>query len=106
MVVQREVVGALFSGASIHLVAHTGKRLEVEGDAVQARWSDAGAWQTFTIENYGGRAIFSGDSVFMKAHTGKMLHVQGTDVLASWSDYGAWQKFTIEKGPTDEDGAA
>merc|ERR1712072_1021539 len=66
MVIQREVVGALFSGASIHLLAHTGKHIEVEGNAVRARWTDRGQWQTFVIENYGGRAIFQAMRCFSK----------------------------------------
>merc|ERR1711964_935542 len=59
MRIQKEVIGAVFSGASIHLLAHTGKRIEVEGrmvggrmagaHTVQARWSEPGQWQTFTI---------------------------------------------------------
>merc|ERR1711924_302997 len=70
---------------------------EVEGTAVSARWSEAGLWQTFSIENHGGRAIYSGDAIFIKAHTGKLLHVQDTAVLAEWSDYGAWQTFILHR---------
>merc|ERR1711881_830675 len=34
MQIEREVVNAVFSGHSIHLLGHTGKRIEVEGTAV------------------------------------------------------------------------
>merc|ERR1712185_139121 len=73
-----------------------GMRMDVERTWVAARWPEAGAWQTFTMENYGGRAIHFGDIVFLKAHTGKLLHVQNVSVLAEWNDYGTWQRFTIE----------
>lgn len=53
-------------------------------------------WQTFTVENYGGRVILSGDAVFLKAHTGKFIDVQGVEVQARWSDRGNWQKLIIE----------
>jgi len=92
----KEATGALFSGDSVTLLAHTTKRIEVEGSSVNARWSEAGVWHTFTIENYGGRSISYGDAIFLKAHTGKLLHVQETSVLAEWEDYGAWQTFVIE----------
>merc|ERR1711998_632095 len=97
MGIEVEAVGAVFSGDSIHLLAHTGNRIEVEGTSVQARWSEAGLWQTFTIQNYGGRAIFSGDAVFLQAHTGMMVDVQDTDVQARWQDWGDWQRFFIQK---------
>merc|ERR1711939_54057 len=84
-------------GQAIHLLAHTGNRIEVEGTAVQARWAETGVWQTFTIESYGGRAIFSGDAVFLKAHTGTMVDVQGSAVQALWNDKGGWQQLHIYK---------
>merc|ERR1712093_169084 len=97
MVIQAEAANALFSGDAVHLLAHTGNRIEVDGTSVGARWGEAGLWQTFTMENYGGRAIYSGDIVFLQAHTSKVLHVQDTLVLAEWNDYGAWQMFRVEK---------
>jgi hypothetical protein len=97
MQIEKEVSDAVFSGARISLLAHTGKRIEVEGSSVQARWSEAGLWQTFTIQNYGGRAIFSGDAVFLKAHTGMMVDVQDTDVQARWQAWGDLQRFFIQK---------
>merc|ERR1712185_830796 len=96
-----EAAGALFSGDSVHLLAHTGNYIEVDGEFVGARWPETGAWQTFTIENYGGRVISSGDFVFLRAHTGSLLHVQDTAVLAKWSDYGEWQRFVLEKRDGD-----
>lgn len=96
MKIEREVAGALFSGDYIHLLAHTGYRIEVDlSGSVHAQWSEAGVWQTFTLFNYGGRTISYGDTVFLKAHTGKLVHVEDTAVLAKWDDYGNWQKFTI-----------
>merc|ERR1711976_577180 len=97
MRIEKEAVGALFSGDSVHLLAHTGNHVEVDGEFVGARWPEAGAWQTFTIENYGGRIISSGDFVFLRAHTGLLLHVQDAAVLAMWSEYGEWQRFVIQK---------
>jgi len=97
MQIQKEAVGAVFSGNSIHLTAHTGNLIEVEGTAVQARWTEKGLWQKFTIESYGGRAIFSGDGVFLKAHTGMFVDVQDVEVQARWGERGDWQKFYIER---------
>merc|ERR1711988_577531 len=82
MMIEKEPIGALFSGDFVHLLAHTGNRIEVEVTSVQARWPEAGLWQTFIIENYGGRIIYSGDTIFLRSHTEKMLHVQNTSVLA------------------------
>merc|ERR1712110_1267023 len=97
MKIEVEAVGAVFSGESIHLLAHTGNRIEVEGTSVRTRWSEAGPWQTFTIESFGGRAIFSGDTIFLKAHSGNLLHVQDSAVRAEWDDHGIWQAFVIQK---------
>lgn len=95
--IEREVAGALFSGDSIHLLAHTGARVDVEVDFANARWDDKGTWQTFTIQNHGGRAIYSGDAVFLTAHTQAVLHVEDTAVLAKWTEYGAWQTFFLQR---------
>jgi len=97
MQIERQVVGAVVSGDSIQLSAHTGKKLDVEGTAVQARWGETGLWQTFSIESFGGGAIFSGDAVFLKAHTGKLVDVQDVEVQARWEDRGTWQTLHIEK---------
>merc|ERR1712036_129372 len=82
---------------------HTGHYIDVEGEgtAVAARWSDAGLWQTFTIENHGGRVIYSGDAVFLKAHTGAIVHVEGTSVFATWREHGEWQKLIVHKKSGD-----
>merc|ERR1711881_758887 len=107
MLIQKEADGALFSGASIHLLAHTGKRVEVEAHTgalvdcesvtVQCRWRDWGAWQTFFIERKDGKgAVMPGDTIFLRAHTGKFIEVQGSTVRASWSEKGAWQSLVIE----------
>lgn len=86
-----------FLETPFHLLAHTGNRIEVEGELVRSRWSEAGAWQTFTISNYGGRVISSGDAVFLRAHTGTFVHVQDVAVLAKWNDRGDWQRLVIYK---------
>jgi hypothetical protein len=92
------------SGDTIHLVAHTENCLDVEGSAVQARWSDRGVLQKFRIEKNGEGAIFSGDTVFLKAHTGKYVDVLpwyiwwlGSAVAARYDGRGSWQALTIEK---------
>merc|ERR1712232_1531761 len=97
--IEVEAVDALFSGNSIHLLAHTGNRIEAEpwGGLVRARWSEPGLWQTFTIESYAGRAIYSGDMVWLKSHNGALVHVQGTAVMANWGEYGDEQRFIIQK---------
>jgi len=97
MKLEKEVAGALFSGSFINLLAHTGKRIEVDpSGSVHAHWSEKGIWQTFAIENYGGRNIVSGDAVFLKAHTGALVHVEQNVVRAKWNEYGNWQRFIIE----------
>merc|ERR1712072_1596001 len=98
MQIEREVVGAVFSGSAIHLLAHTGKRIDVEGVAVQSRWSEKGAWQQLRIQKKDGSgAIFPGDNIFLQAHTGKFIDVQEHAVQARFSDQGDWQTLTIEK---------
>jgi hypothetical protein len=97
MRIEKEIFGALFSGDGIHLAAHTGMRIDVDGQAVQARFSEAGEWQKLVIENFGGRAIFSGDTVFLKAHAGVFVDVEGVAVQARWNDRGGWQRLVIEK---------
>lgn len=37
-------------GDTIFLRAHTNMMVEVEGDAVQARWGETGLWQSLKIE--------------------------------------------------------
>ena len=37
-------------GDSIFLRAHTGRLIEVSGDAVQANWLEMGEWQTLVVE--------------------------------------------------------
>merc|ERR1712054_470786 len=97
MSIEKEVIGALHSGDSIHLLAHTGKLIELEGTGVGARWSERGLWQTFTVETYGGGAVYSGDAVFLKAHTGRFIEVSGVAVQANWWEVGEWQTFVLEK---------
>merc|ERR1712176_505448 len=103
MRIEKEPAGALFSGDSITLLAHTGKHIEVQGESVGARWSERGHWQTFTIEGYGGRAIHAGDLVFIKAHTGALLNVQNTVVQATGQANGNSEMFIIHKSH-DENG--
>lgn len=54
-------------------------------------------WQTFLIENYGGRVIYNMDAVFLKSHTGTFVDVQGMAVQSRWSSRGNWQKMFIVK---------
>jgi len=98
MKIEREISGAIASGDRIHLLGHTGKRVDADPNgSVNARWSDTALWQTFTMYNYGGRNVFHGDAVFLKAHTGRLVHVEGTQVAAKWQEWGDWQRFIIHK---------
>merc|ERR1711907_571774 len=49
--------GAIMPGDSIFLQAHTGNLIDVQGTAVQARWSDTGDWQTLVIEKAANRRL-------------------------------------------------
>lgn len=69
----------------------------MEGDCVQARYSDRGTWQQLTIEKDGLGCIRAGDAVFLKTHTGKHIDVHSNSVQARWQDRGDWQKLIIQK---------
>jgi len=60
------------SGKTVFLRTHFGKHIDVEGEAVRARWNDQGGWQKLKIETKEGGAIKSGKTVFLTAHTGKV----------------------------------
>jgi len=45
-------------GDRIFLKAHTDMLIEVDGTAVQARWSDYGTWQSLVIEKAASRRLF------------------------------------------------
>lgn len=83
------------SGDHVFLLAHTGKHIDVEGEAVRARWHDQGWFQNLKIENQDGTAIKSGDTVFFTAHTGKVLDCEKDVVQARYTDKLDWQKFVI-----------
>ena len=85
------------SGDTIYLKTHTGKHIDVEGTAVQARWNGQGGWQALTIEKAGGGSVQAGDTIYLKTHTGKHIDVEGTAVRARWNHKGGWQALTIEK---------
>merc|ERR1711981_189464 len=98
MVIEAEAADALFSGDAIHLLAHTGNRMEVQGTSVGARWSEAGAWQTFRVERKAGDGpLMPNDTIFLQAHAGRYVEVDGVAVKASWFEKGAWQALTVEK---------
>jgi len=42
----KDGAGVIHAGDAVSLRAHTGKHIDVQGDAVQARWKDTGLWQT------------------------------------------------------------
>lgn len=90
---------AVQSGDTVFLRTHagTGNFLDIEGQAVQARWGDRGDWQALVIEKNGGGDIHSGDTVFLTAHTGARVDVDGEYVRARWSEKGAWQSLVVEK---------
>lgn len=93
-------VGFCAEGAlCLRSLAH-GAHLEVEGEAVRARWDDEGAWQQLVLrfadgggeagvggeEDGGGsarRQLCYGDVVSLTAHTNHYLGVRGGEVVAS-----------------------
>merc|ERR1712185_228742 len=83
-------------------MAHTGKFVDVEGNSVQARWAEQGAWQKMTIASKMGGVLHSGASVFLIAHTGKMLDTGSEAVQARFTDMGDWQQFSILNGHDGE----
>lgn len=91
------------SGDMVFLRAHTGSYIDVEGDAVRARWSMRGDFQRITIEKDGGGTIRSGDTIFLTALTEAHLEVEGNAVLARWSGVRQWQKFIVQKKVDDND---
>lgn len=94
--IENEGGRAIFSGDRVFLKAHTGKHLDVEGEAVRARWNDHGVQQGLVIEKAEGGVLFPGDTVFLKAHTGKHIDVEGNAVRSRWTDQGEWQSLMIE----------
>ena len=57
---------AVASGDTIYLKTHTGKHIDVEGTAVQARWNDQGDWQALTIEKAGVRLVGACQGVYIR----------------------------------------
>lgn len=94
-------------GNTIYLQAHNRRRIDVEHDKVQARWTEKNSCQALTIEksplvlDNGDETMFrSGDLVFVKAHTGNYLDVDGDAVSARWEDQNhgmKWQGLVIVK---------
>ena len=89
--------GAISTGDTVYLKAHSGKHLDIEDTSVQARWTDHGNWQKLIVEKDGNGAISTGDTIYLKAHTGKNLDIEGTSVQARWTEHGNWQKLIIKK---------
>merc|ERR1712232_476152 len=88
---------AIYSGDEVFLESHTGMVVDVEGQAVRARWKDFGSWQKFIITRKDGSGpVMPGDMIFLQAHTGKMIDVQGSAVQARYVDHGHWQSLIIE----------
>jgi len=78
------------------------KHIEVEGEAVQSRWKDQGAWQAMVIEKRSGSGVInSQDLICLRAHTGKHLDVVDGIVRARYDDCGDWQSMQIEKESSD-----
>ena len=115
LTIEKDGDGAVYDGDTVFLRAHTGKTIDVEGTAVQARWDDPEAsqerQQALTIEKAGGGAVYDGDTVYLKAHTGKHIEAfgmplesqddqyqagGGTIVRARDDHQGDWMALTIE----------
>lgn len=79
-------------GDTVYLRAFNGRYLDVEGDLVQARYSDRGRWQQFVICPFDGVApmidsddcLCDGDVVSLLAHNDNYLGVVGKKVSAKW----------------------
>jgi hypothetical protein len=50
LLIEKKAGGPLFSGETVSLRGGNGYCLDVEGSAVQARWTEAAEWQAFRIE--------------------------------------------------------
>lgn len=55
--IEKRGAGAIMPGDTIFLRAHTGKIIEVQGEAVQAHWDDLGEWQAMIIEKSNPRRL-------------------------------------------------
>jgi len=87
--------GAILPDDVVCFRAHTGLHLDVQDQAVRARFDDCGDWQAMLIQKEELGAIFSGDSIHLAAHTGKLLEVEGSIVQARWDEPGWWQTFQM-----------
>ena len=92
-IVEKPGGGPICNGNSISLRGTNGRCVDVENEAVQARWAVVGDWQSFVVElategaepggRYrssegggeaaGSRVLMHGDVVCLRAHTGKLL---------------------------------
>jgi len=72
--------GTIYPGDTICLSAHTGHRIDVQGQIVQARWGECGAWQSFQLQKEVPGAITSGATVFLTTHLGFQVEVEGEAV--------------------------
>lgn len=87
----------ILSGHSVYLRSSlNGNLLDVDDDAVQARWPDYGDFQKLFIEKEGGGAILSNDTVFLKSHQGTHMDSEGGAVRARWNAHGARQSLCLE----------
>jgi glucan 1,3-beta-glucosidase len=79
-------------GDTIYLRAFNGRYLDVEGNLVQARYSDRGLWQQFVICPFdeasptmdSSDCLCDGDVVCLLAHNDHYLGVVGKKVSAKW----------------------
>ena len=104
VLIEKKAGGPLFSGETVSLRGGNGYCLDVEGSAVQARWTEVAEWQAFRIElvaappstgSWPGapppttaprhkppHLLRHGDIVSFRAHTGRLLRCPRRDGAA------------------------
>merc|ERR1719159_2249941 len=79
--------GAIFPGDMVYLRSYTGRRVDIEGERILARWPHYDARQALIVEKFGPSpgldAVEVGDRIFLRAHTGKFVSVVRQRVLAN-----------------------
>ena len=76
LVVEKSGGGPVHTQTTVTLRGCNGYCVEVESEAVCARWTIAGEWQSFTIEaceEGPERLLRHGDVICLRAHTGKLV---------------------------------